>query len=82
MNKPMKDALLSREDINVAVVAWYNGSHVAYSQAAANCRLVGAQIANVIEVLHNEVGLAYSYVYIVWLHSWSSYCKICRKSFA
>ena len=65
MNKPMKDALLSREDINVVVVAWYNGSHVAYSQAAANCRLVGAQIAHLIEALHNEVGLAYSYVHII-----------------
>jgi len=65
MNKPMKDALLSREDVNVVVVAWYNGSHVAYSQAAANCRLVGAQIAHLIEVLHNEVGLAYSYVHII-----------------
>ena len=65
MNKPMKDALLSREDINVVVVAWYNGSHVAYNQAAANCRLVGVQIAHLIEVLHSEVGLAYSSVHII-----------------
>ena len=65
MNKPITAALLKRADINVVVVAWYNGSHVSYNQAAANCRLVGAQIAHLIEVLHNETGLAYSRVHII-----------------
>ena len=65
MNKPMTAALLRKADMNVVVVAWYNGSHVAYNQAAANCRLVGAQIAHLIEVLHNETGLMYSRVHII-----------------
>lgn len=65
MNKPMTRALLTRGDINVIVVTWYNGSHVGYNQAAANCRLVGAQIAHLIDVLHKEVGLAYSQVHII-----------------
>lgn len=65
MNIPMKNALLKRDDINVVIVAWYNGSHVGYSKAAANCRLVGAQIAHLVEALHKEVGLAPSLVHVV-----------------
>ena len=47
------------------VVAWKEGSHASYNQAAANCRLVGAQIGYLIKMLHSETGLPFSKVHVV-----------------
>ena len=65
MNKPMAEALLRRDDMNVIVVAWEKGSHVSYNQAAANCRLVGAQIAYLVVLLHNKTGLDFRKVHLI-----------------
>ena len=61
----MAEALLERDDMNVIVVAWEKGSHVSYHQAAANCRLVGAQIAYLVELLHNKTGLDFRKVHLI-----------------
>jgi len=50
-NKPMKDALLARENCNVISVDWSRGARFPYGQAAGNTRLVGAQIAELIRFL-------------------------------
>ena len=48
----MKDALLDREDCNVIVVDWFGGSRtLRYGQAAGNTRLVGVQVAELVEFL-------------------------------
>ncbi|XP_065070130.1 pancreatic lipase-related protein 2-like isoform X2 [Rhopilema esculentum] len=65
LNKPMTSALLQRGDFNVIVVAWKEGSYASYHQAAANCRLVGAQIGYLIAMLHSETGLPFSKVHVV-----------------
>ena len=41
----MKDELLKGEDLNVIVVDWAGGSLPLYTQATANTRLVGLEIA-------------------------------------
>jgi len=50
-NKPMKDALLARENCNVILVDWSRGARSPYGQAAGNTRLVGVQIAELIRFL-------------------------------
>ena len=52
----MSDALLWAEDVNVIVVDWRGGSLPMYSQAAANTRLVGLEIAQLIESLVANAG--------------------------
>ena len=47
----MSSALLSVGDFNVIAVDWGGGSSVMYSQAAANTRLVGLEVANLINLL-------------------------------
>ena len=49
--KRMIDALLDREDCNVILVEWFDGAALPYSQAAGNTRLVGVQIAELIQFL-------------------------------
>ena len=44
----LKDALLKLEDINVIIVDWTKGNFFPYSQATANTRVVGRDIAKVI----------------------------------
>lgn len=41
----MSTDLLKREDVNVIIVDWGNGSLPPYSQAVANIRLVGRMTA-------------------------------------
>ena len=45
--KDMKDALLTKEDVNVIVVGWKEGADdLYYPQAVGNTRLVGAMVRN------------------------------------
>jgi len=52
--KDMTNALLNAEDCNVIAIDWGGGSLPLYSQAAANTRLVGLEVANLIVVLVEE----------------------------
>nr|KAG5709790.1 hypothetical protein BaRGS_032614 [Batillaria attramentaria] len=49
----MKDALLAQGDYNVILVEWKDGAATLYGQATANTRIVGAQIAQLIEYLQS-----------------------------
>lgn len=47
----MRDELLKAEDVNVIVVDWAGGSLPLYTQATANTRLVGLEVAYLINYL-------------------------------
>ncbi|KAJ8959849.1 hypothetical protein NQ318_011582 [Aromia moschata] len=47
----MRDELLRAQDMNVIIVDWAGGSLPLYTQATANTRLVGMEIANLINYL-------------------------------
>ncbi|XP_065069254.1 pancreatic lipase-related protein 2-like isoform X1 [Rhopilema esculentum] len=63
--RQMKDELLKRDDFNVIGVYWGIGARKQYFQAAGNTRLVGAQIAYLIQRLHNDLRLCYSKVHLI-----------------
>ncbi|XP_065069259.1 phospholipase A1-like isoform X4 [Rhopilema esculentum] len=63
--RQMKDELLKRDDFNVIGVYWGKGARKQYFQAAGNTRLVGAQIAYLIQRLHNDLRLCYSKVHLI-----------------
>ncbi|XP_023230832.1 pancreatic triacylglycerol lipase-like [Centruroides sculpturatus] len=55
--KQMTEALLFVEDVNVIVVDWEKGCALPnYVQAAANCQLVGKEIALLIKMINYERG--------------------------
>jgi len=54
--KDMYPEFLKREDWNVLIVDWGNGAGLPYTQATANTRLVGAEIAYLIDVLTKTIG--------------------------
>jgi pancreatic triacylglycerol lipase len=47
----MSEALLAIDDFNVITVDWGDGSASLYSQSAANTRLVGLEVAYLINYL-------------------------------
>lgn len=47
----MRDELLKAEDANIIVVDWAGGSLPLYTQATANTRLVGLEVAYLINHL-------------------------------
>ena len=47
----MTSLLLLNNDVNVIVVDWGGGSSGLYSQAAANTRLVGLEVAALVDYL-------------------------------
>lgn len=49
--KDMRDELLKSNDVNVILVDWAGGSLPLYTQATANTRLVGMEIAYLINYL-------------------------------
>lgn len=52
--------------MNVIAVDWSKGAdNINYIQAAANTRVVGATIANLIKELHNVAHLAHNKVHLV-----------------
>ena len=53
----LAQALLVAGDFNVFVVDWGGGSLALYTQATANTRLVGLEIANYIQFLKREFGV-------------------------
>ncbi|BFZ16539.1 hypothetical protein BsWGS_19578 [Bradybaena similaris] len=61
----MKDALLRRGDYNVVIVDWAGGNGPPYSQASANTRLVGAQIAQLIHLLISSKGVTAADLHII-----------------
>lgn len=53
----MKNALLDKEDLNVICVDWETGADkIDYNQAAANTRVVGALVAQLIKALKETAG--------------------------
>ena len=61
----MKDEFLKRGDFNVIGVYWPGGATTGYFQAAGNTRLVGAQVAYLIEKLRRYRRLPYHRVHII-----------------
>ncbi|XP_069170599.1 pancreatic triacylglycerol lipase isoform X1 [Procambarus clarkii] len=61
----MVRALLQYEDFNVVTVDWSGGSQSLYSQATANTRVVGLEVAHFINWLKDNVGLDPSDVHII-----------------
>ncbi|XP_033223397.1 pancreatic triacylglycerol lipase-like isoform X2 [Belonocnema kinseyi] len=55
--KEMRNELLKHGDYNVIIVDWAGGSLPLYTQATANTRLVGLEIANLIKHLQMNYGL-------------------------
>ena len=51
--------------MNVISVDWGNGAGFPYSQAAANTRLVGAEVAQVIQLLKDRKGVSVSNVHVI-----------------
>ncbi|KAL3869914.1 hypothetical protein ACJMK2_042536 [Sinanodonta woodiana] len=51
----MKHAFLQKEDANVVVVSWEKGAdNINYVQAAANTRVVGALVAQMMKAMHTN----------------------------
>ncbi|KAL3868055.1 hypothetical protein ACJMK2_040893, partial [Sinanodonta woodiana] len=61
----MKNELLKAGDFNVILVDWEKGANVTYNQATANCRVVGAEIANLITVLEVLLGANAEHFHII-----------------
>ena len=63
----MVGELLKKEDLNVFVVDWSLGSSIfnMYDVAAGNTRLVGAQVAELIEILSESFGVKLADVHII-----------------
>ena len=63
----MASELLKKEKMNVIVVDWGLGSSVMnlYDIAAGNTRLVGAQVADLIDVLHRKFNVALNKFHII-----------------
>ncbi|KAK3612366.1 hypothetical protein CHS0354_011086 [Potamilus streckersoni] len=53
--KIMKNELLKAGEFNVILCDWENGAYGQYQQAALNARVVGAEIAKLINVLKNPI---------------------------
>ncbi|XP_047502738.1 LOW QUALITY PROTEIN: pancreatic triacylglycerol lipase-like [Penaeus chinensis] len=61
----MTRALLVHDDFNVVAVDWSGGSRALYTQATANTRLVGLEVAHLIRRLHELSGLSPQDVHII-----------------
>ncbi|XP_030839198.1 pancreatic lipase-related protein 2 [Strongylocentrotus purpuratus] len=61
----MRDALLLREDVNVIMVDWSLGARRQYPTSRANSRVVGRQVARLIEALNVHGGALYIDVHII-----------------
>ncbi|XP_043465079.1 pancreatic triacylglycerol lipase-like isoform X1 [Leptopilina heterotoma] len=63
--KEMRNELLKHGDYNVIIVDWAGGSLPLYTQATANTRLVGLEIANLVKHLQVNYGLDMSEVHLI-----------------
>ncbi|KAK3770280.1 hypothetical protein RRG08_029935 [Elysia crispata] len=61
----MKDELLILGDFNVIIVDWSMGNKPPYTQATANTRVVGAQIALLVDLLMKGKGLGSSDFHLI-----------------
>nr|XP_018906706.1 PREDICTED: uncharacterized protein LOC109036788 [Bemisia tabaci]XP_018906707.1 PREDICTED: uncharacterized protein LOC109036788 [Bemisia tabaci] len=62
----MRSALMTVEDCNVICVDWENGATIPnYVRAAANTRLVGKQVAMLVEGLHTKLKLPIDNVHMI-----------------
>lgn len=61
----MRDELIIRGGLNVIVVDWAGGSLPLYTQATANTRLVGLEIAHLIKKLRDEFDLKPEDVHLI-----------------
>ncbi|XP_023228761.1 pancreatic triacylglycerol lipase-like [Centruroides sculpturatus] len=61
----LKDEMLLKERCNVIIVDWSGGNQLPYTQATSNTRVVGAEIALLVETLEEVVGLKRSDVHII-----------------
>jgi pancreatic triacylglycerol lipase len=63
--RDMKDELIKAGDMNVIVVDWAGGSLPLYTQATANTRLVGMEIAHLIKFLMKKYDIDASDIHII-----------------
>lgn len=63
--RDMVNELLNKDDMAVITVDWGSGAGFPYSQAAANTRVVGAEIAQLINFLRAHHGLTLDKVHII-----------------
>ncbi|XP_063992113.1 pancreatic triacylglycerol lipase-like isoform X2 [Diachasmimorpha longicaudata] len=63
--KEMRNELLKHGDYNVIIVDWAGGSLPLYTQATANTRLVGLEIAHLVKHLQTNYGLDTSDVHLI-----------------
>ncbi|WP_407809586.1 hypothetical protein, partial [Staphylococcus aureus] len=61
----LKNELLLHSDINCIIVDWSGGNKPPYAQATANTRVVGAEIALLVDKLSKTVGLDLEKVHII-----------------
>lgn len=73
----MRDELLKAEDVNVIVVDWAGGSLPLYTQATANTRLVGLEVAYLI----NYLVVSKSTVMLHYNLNWLSKVFLSQKCF-
>lgn len=59
------DAYLKVQDVNVVYVDWTDGSLAIYSQAVANTRLAGLEVARFINWLKEHTGHSPSHVHVI-----------------
>jgi len=57
--------ILKQGDMNVIFVDWEKGATFPYYQASGDTRIVGRQIARLVDMFHNETGLKYSDVHLI-----------------
>ncbi|XP_057318075.1 pancreatic triacylglycerol lipase-like [Microplitis mediator] len=63
--KEMRNELLQHGDYNIIIVDWAGGSLPLYTQATANTRLVGLEIAHLVKHLHMNYGLEMGDVHLI-----------------
>lgn len=63
--RDMADELLRKTPMNVITVDWGNGAGFPYSQAAANTRVVGAEVAQLIQLLKDQQDVSASNVHLI-----------------
>ena len=61
----MRDEFLERGDFNIIGVYWPGGAKTSYFQAVGNARLVGAQVAYLLQNLYKELKLDFNKVHII-----------------
>ncbi|GFY45313.1 pancreatic lipase-related protein 2, partial [Trichonephila inaurata madagascariensis] len=54
----MKDALLNYRDCNVIIVDWSKANGIPFAQAVANTRVVGAEVALLVNFLQDTFGVS------------------------